>query len=170
MEPVAGKRRRAAIKVYAAVLVLILLVCGFQYYLYIQTMSQRNTVFSSSSDATFIQWQQMGVQNASETTRLLTTLGTALLGGLGLVLGNRDPSSPKRRHLWSALVCAMGACLSLYYGYACHLSLSAMIFSANFDPYSLAYKRPSQLQFYALLVALLFFTDFVVYNLNEEES
>jgi hypothetical protein len=56
-------------------------------------------------------------------------------------------------------------------GYMCHLSLSAMIFSAKFDPFSpwVQTTQSTTVLFYTLPVAVLFFADFVVYKLSEEE-
>ena len=113
------------------------------------------------------EWQQMGVSIASETTRLLTTLDTALLGALGLLMGDKIATRPK--HLTAAFACALSAGLSLYYGYVVHLRLLWMITHKAFDATSAFFVAPSQYQFYALLAAGFFFADFAAHNLGAEK-
>jgi hypothetical protein len=127
-----------------------------------------NTIFFSSSSGAPSQWQQMGVQAVSETNSLLTTLATGLLAALGLLLNNPGRNRAKPRHLWSAFLCAVGAGLSLYFGYVSHLHLLWMIKNDTFDPYSIVYILPSHFQFYTLLAGAFFFADFAVHDLNEE--
>jgi hypothetical protein len=154
---------------YAAFAALVAVVWGTQFYLGgVPNLPSGTIISSSSPDSSPSQWQQMGFQAISETNRLLTTLGTALLGALGLLLGNRDRTRPKPQHLWSAFLCAMVTCLSLFYGYVGHLNLLAMIYSESFDPYQRSYLVPSHLQFYTLLAGVFFLADFTFNNLTEE--
>lgn len=161
MEPANGRRRLTRFGFYAAVLVIAAAVLQIQRY-------YSTSFFSSPSDSPS-QWQQTAIQVASETTRLLITLGTALLGGLGLLLGSRGSDSPKPRHLWSAFLSAMAAGLSLYFGYVVHLRVLWMVTSKTFDPTTDFFVIPSQCQFYALLVGAFFFGIFAVHTLREEK-
>lgn len=163
MQPVVGQGKITRFAFYIAVVVLIVTVWRIQGHLN-ATAFPPNTVFSSSSPPT--EWQQMGVQAVSETTRLQTTLATAMLGALGLLLVNRGPDRRKPRHLWSAFLSAMSAGVSLFFGFVVHLYLVGMIESGTFNPYSL--ERPSYYQFYALLMGAFFLADFAVHDLSEE--
>lgn len=164
----AAPRRVAQFGFYIAFAGLAATVWGIQYYMEAATAPPSGTILSSwSPNSNPNQWQQMGFQAISETNRLLTTLGTALLGALGLVLGDRAKNRTPH-HLWSAFLSAMSTCLSLYYGYVGHLNLLTMIYSENFDPYSPAYLLPSHLQFYTLLVGVFLLAGFVFYNLRRE--
>jgi hypothetical protein len=111
-------------------------------------------------------WDKMGVNALSDTTRLLTALATGLLGALGLFWVNRGEAQGKLRHLWSGFLCAYLAGVSLYYGYAVHCWLAAMLSSHKFDPYALYF--PSSWQFFGLLTSALCFVIFVVANLTRE--
>ena len=160
MEPGNGRRRLTRFGYYAAVLFIAAAVLQIQRY--------SAPFFSSPSDSPS-QWQQTAIQVASETTALLITLGTALLGGLGLLLGSRGSDSPKPRYLWCAFSCAMASGLSLYFGYVVHLRVLWMVTSKTFDPTSDFFVIPSQGQFYALLVGAFFFGIFAVHNLRGEK-
>jgi hypothetical protein len=127
-------------------------------------------IFSSSSTSDPNQWQQMGLQAISEMNTLLTTLATALLGALGLLLSSGARNRPRTRHLWSAFISALMVGVSIYFGYVGHLHVLWMIKNENFDPNSLVYILPSYSQFYALLIAVFFFADFAVHDLIEEKS
>jgi hypothetical protein len=111
----------------------------------------------------------MAVQAAADTTSLLTTLATALLAALGLLLTNRNENRPKLRHRWSALLTAASAGISLYYGYVKHLYLLTMINSSCFDPHKFSFVRANYLQFYPLLVGFFFLADFVFHDFLEGE-
>jgi succinate dehydrogenase hydrophobic anchor subunit len=150
------KRSHARIWFYAVVTAVVLVVW----------LTQGPGSFFSTQSATPTQWQQMGVSIASETARLLTTLGTALLGALGLLMSDRRVAKPK--HLSAAFACAMSTGLSLYYGYVVHLRLLWMLSNKAFDATSAFFVTPSHYQFYALLAAGFFFADFAAHNLGEE--
>jgi hypothetical protein len=126
--------------------------------------------FASPPSDTPTPWQQMAVQIASETTRLLTTLGTGLLGGIGFLFGKEARASNTLRHSWAALLCALCAGLSLYYGYVVHLNLLWMITYNAFDATSEFFLFPSHAQFYWLLLGGFFFTDFAVFNLWKDHG
>jgi hypothetical protein len=152
-----ANRRNIRIGFYGVVVAVVLVVW----------LTQGPGAFFSTQSDTPTQWQQMGVSIASDTTRLLTTLGTALLGALGLLMGNGRATKPK--HLSAAFACAISAGLSLYYGYVVHLRLLWMITNRAFDATSAFFVTPSHYQFYALLAAGFFFADFAAYNLGEEK-
>jgi hypothetical protein len=158
MHPTNVIRKSTGLVFYISVIALVAGVWRFQ--------GSTTQFFSTPSDAPS-EWQQMGIQVASETTRLLITLGTALLGGLGLFLGNINTGGHPPRHLWAALVSAMGAGVSLYFGYVVHLHVLWMINNKVFDPASDLFLSASHWQFYALLVGAFFFGDFAVNNLSE---
>src|ERR1700722_3728279 len=73
-------------------------------------LTQAPGPFFSPKSTMPTEWQQLGVNIASETTRLLATLGTAMLGALGLLVGDRRAG--KLRRLSAAFACAASAGLS----------------------------------------------------------
>jgi len=139
------RRKVARLWFDGAAIALAITVWGIQYWMDVITFPRGEMLFPASAPS---QWQQMGVQGVSETNSLLTTLATGLLGALGLLWSTKGP---KPRHWWSASLSAVGAGVSLYFGYVSHLHLLWMIKNDTFDPYSRVYLLPSHLQFYALL-------------------
>jgi hypothetical protein len=149
---------------YVLVGVLAVVVWQVQHHLTSSTFPS-DEILSASGDPP-AQWQQLAVGAVSDSTALLTTLATALLGALGLLLVNRSKGSTHPRHLWSAFLCGAGACISLYFGYVEHLYLVFMISNQTFDVYRLVH--PSYFQFYALLAGTFFLADFAFHDLQRE--
>jgi len=159
--PAAGVTLGTRRLIFYSVVIAVAIAAGYA--------STRGLSFALPTRETPTTWQQMGVQIASEATRLLITLASALLGALGLLLGNKFAGGGRPRHLWSAFACAIGAGVSLYYGYVVHMHLLGMIGYQAFDPTSAIFLDPSHYQFYALLIAAVFLVDFVFYNLGQDE-
>lgn len=151
---------------YIAVAVLILAVWGLQVYVYHRVFSGPGTIFAqiSSTPAQPSDWQKMSVQAMTDTNRLLITLGTALLGALGLLMGNKVRGGGESPHLWAALLAGTCGALSLYFGYVSHLNLLAMISNQTFSPYDPVYLFSSHAQFYSLLAGAFFLADFAVHD------
>src|ERR1700730_12531017 len=162
-----GRPRTARVGFYVAIILLVAIVWGVQRHMDVIAFGP-NTIISYSPGKPN-QWQQMGLQAVSEMNSLLTTLATAMLGGVGLLLAKREPARPRPRHLWSAFIIAGFVAISLYFGYVGHLHVLWMIKNETFDPYSLMYLLPSHSQFYALIVGVFFFADFAVHDLSEEK-
>jgi hypothetical protein len=154
---------------YIAVVVAVAGVWGIQAYKYDKNNAP-GTIFAGSTDAGAQEWDKMSVQAMTETNTQLTTLATALLGALGLLMLNKVERGSKWRHMWAAFLAAGGAVLSLYFGYASHLYLLALINEQAINPYDTVYLFWSHAQFYALLAGTLFFADFAVCQLSEEKS
>lgn len=152
----------ARVVFYIGSVSLAILVTLYQHTLNADFIQPPDTVVSSSPTDNSIQWQQMAVQVASDTTALLTTLATALLGALVLLFtGSRENPPNLLRHRWSALLSAAAAGISLYYGYVKHLYLLTMLNGNNFNPQMHAFVKVNYLQFYALLAGFFFLADFV---------
>jgi hypothetical protein len=160
MPPTIVNRRSSSVAFYVLI-VAVAAVAGYA--------STRGVSFALPTSDTPTTWQQMGVQVASEATRLLITLASALLGALGLLLGDRFAGGGTPRHLWSAFACALSAGVSLYYGYVVHMHLLGMIGLHAFEPTSEIFLNPSHKQFYALLAAAAFLADFAFHNFGRGE-
>lgn len=168
MQQVIGRSRFVRLGFYFATIALVAIVWIARRHM--DAAAFGGIIFSSSTTADPNQWQQMGLQAISEMNTLLTTLATALLGALGLLLSSGARNGPRPRHLWSAFISALLVGVSIYFGYVVHLHVLWMIKYENFDPNSLMYILPSYSQFYTLLVAVFFFADFAVHDLIEEKS
>jgi hypothetical protein len=156
---------------YSTVFMVVLAVWGLQVLVYQKVYDQPGTIFSqtSSTPADPSDWQKMSVQAMTDTNRLLTTLATALLGAVGLLLGNNAAQRSARRHMWAALLSAFGGVLSLYFGYVSHLNLLAMISNRTFSAYDPVYQFSSHAQFYSLLAGVIFLADFAIHDLGGKQ-
>ena len=107
-----------------------------------------------------------------EMSRLLTTLGTTLLGAMGFLLVTRLKSKYPPQELWAAFACAVCVGLSLYYGYAGYQDILRMLQyeAVNFNRYDISFDRHAH--FYAFLLGVFLFTDFAFHNLtgNREDQ
>jgi hypothetical protein len=151
---------------YISVVALVLAVWGLQNYVYHQVFSGPGIIFaqSSSTPTPPSDWQKMTVQAMTDTNRLLITLGTALLGALGLLMGNKVRGGAGSPHMWAAFLAGICGALSLYFGYVSHLNLVAMISNQTFNSYDPVYLFSSHAQFYSLLAGAFFLADFVVHD------
>jgi len=66
----------------------------------------------------------------------------------------------------AAFLGAVGAGLSLYFGYVSHLNLLPMLNYQTINPYDSVYLFSNQAQFYSLLVGAFFLADFAVHDLR----
>jgi hypothetical protein len=167
----ARRRRVARIWFYVVVLALVGCVWSVQRYAYERIFSKTNQVlFSTPSDASSPNgWQAMSVQAMTDTNALLTTLATALLGAVGLLMANaRTPFGS--RHRWAAFMAAISGGVSLYFGYMSHLNLLGMINIQGFvAPYISVYQFSSHAQFYTLLAGAFFCADFAFHDIGKED-
>jgi hypothetical protein len=159
----------ARIRFYAVIGIILVSVWGVQRYMYHKIFETPGTIFSSSSGGTPTDWQKMSVQAMSDTNALLTTLGTALLGAIGLLMVKARETS-KSVHMWAAFLAAVSGGASLYFGYVSHLNLVAMISNQTFNPYDPVYLFSSHTQFYMLLAGAFFFADFAFHDLSEGQG
>jgi hypothetical protein len=170
MHPASKRLDMTRVWFYIAIVVIVAAVWGIQFYKYNKNNAPGTIFAGSSTDAGPQEWDKMSVQAMTETNSQLTTLATALLGALGLLMINRMERCSKWRHMWAAFLAAGGGVLSLYFGYASHLYLLALINEQAINPYDTVYLFWSHSQFYALLAGTLFFADFAVCQLSEEKS
>lgn len=164
MAPTSERRTTIRLAFYLGLVILVATVWRVQRHMNAAAFPP-NTVISSS-DSKVTDWQRMSVAAVSDSSQLLTTLATALLGGLGLLLSNRNAHRPKPRHMWSALLAAMAAGVSLYFGFVIHSYLVGMFSYETFSAYVLEY--PVYYQFYALLAGAFFLADFAFHDLSAE--
>jgi hypothetical protein len=154
---------------YGAVVALVLLVWGVQNYEY-HSIYSPGTIFSGTpTTPTPNDWQKMVTEAMSQTNGQLTSLGTALLGALGLLMG-RARNGSGFRHIWAAFLAAAGAVLSLYFGYMGHVYILSMINTHSPNPADPVYFFLSRSQFYTLLAGAFFFADFAFHDLSREDD
>jgi len=170
----AGHLRASRFNFYVLAVIVAAAVLILQHYMEKTSYRDRGVISAislskSESKDSIPAWEEKALETYSSMSGLLTTLSTALLGGLGYLLINARPDA-KMRHKISALGSAVFAVVSLYFGYVSHLSVLASTYRKTFDPYDLGLRWPSRAQFYALLLAVFLFADFAFYELSEGGS
>jgi hypothetical protein len=169
MRPASGQRTyRLSFYILAILIAAVVLV--FQRYM--EKISYRDPGIVSSSTLnqpdTIPPWQEKALETYSAMSGLLTTLATALLGGLGYLLINARGAAPHLRHGAAAVGSALFAVLSIYFGYVSHLVVLSSCFGNSFHSYAFGVEWPSRSQFYTLLLAVFFFADFAFHELGKE--
>lgn len=162
-----GKRKLARFWFYFVVVILVVSIWSVRVYEYHKIFGVPGTIFSGSSGTPSpSDWQKMLAETMASMNSLLTTLCTGLLGAVGLLMV-KAREGVKLRHMWAAFLAAISGGVSLYFGYASHLSLLAMVNNENLSAYDPVYLFSTQAQFYTLLAGAFFLADFAFQQLND---
>ena len=105
MHPASKRRRTARLWFYVAVVLLVISVWGIQMRVY-ERYSAPGTIFSGSSGTPSApnDWEKMTIQAMTATETQLTSLATALLGAMGLLISNKTRDGSSWRHMWAAFL------------------------------------------------------------------
>jgi hypothetical protein len=112
--------------------------------------------------------QQAAVSAFSDMNRLLITLGTSLLGAMGLLLSGGLKGKSCARELWAASAGGVSVALSIYYGYAANLAVISMVAGGSFDPYSPMLMRIHSAHFITFIAGVILFGGFIYKNMIAE--
>jgi hypothetical protein len=102
-----------------------------------------------------------------QMNQLLITLGTATMGALGFMLS--QARTRKWRELLSAAASALFAGCSLYFGYLAYQGILWMLQSGFFNLDNAAIQWTRHVHFYALLLSVFFFADFIIHDIGKED-
>jgi hypothetical protein len=155
--------------------VVAIAIAAWQVQSQMYSAGEKQIIDSSGGIAGEVQDQCSGVQTQQisaylEINRLLTTLGTTLLGAIFFLLFNgRDRLAWKRRK-WAALVGTILVGLSIFFGYVAYLFIISILENGTCD-ISRSYPHwAQQVHFYTFLLGVVFFSDFTYHNLVREDS
>jgi hypothetical protein len=98
---------------------------------------------------------------------LLTTLATGLLAAMGWFFTNRPKQRYNARDVWPAVAGSLCACLSIYFGYISSQNAQWLIENSIGTLDLPKIQWPRNLQFYALLLSVFSFADFVRRDWNK---
>lgn len=114
--------------------------------------------------------QQRQLDAVLEMNRLITTLGTGLLGATGFLLINMRKAYRRSVAFWVAFGSAVCVGLSIFFGYVVYLGLIAMLQSQffNVDIPPILWVREAH--FYLFLLGVVLFGDFAFQSLREEDG
>src|ERR1700721_1935736 len=118
------------------------------------------------TDCNGVETQQIGAY--LEINRLLTTLGTTLLGAVFFLLFNTGKALGWKRRQWAALAGTVFVAVSIFFGYVAYLFIIAIVQNGSCD-ISQSYPHwAQQAHFYTFLLGVWFFADFTYSNLRTE--
>ena len=103
-----------------------------------------------------------------EMNRLITGLGTGLLGAIGFMLINVRKGKGGWLAMWAACASAVCVGLSLFFGYVVYLGVIEVLRYPPFEPDFSAIMWARQAHFYTFLMAVVLFADFAFNNLRGE--
>jgi hypothetical protein len=117
--------------------------------------------------ATSFQMRQLDLW--SEMNKLLIAFATVTIGAIGGFMLQRDKAHPLslpqlRRAATSWFLCAT----SLYFGYLSYQQATQMLKHGVFDPLTARLWWPARAQFWAFLVSLILFGDFVYTSIRDK--
>lgn len=105
-----------------------------------------------------------------EMNRLITTLGTGLLGAMGFILVNGHKEHRGTGAFWAAFASAVCVGLSIFFGYVVYLGIIAMLQNQFFDLDNPGIWWARQAHFYTFLLGVVLFGDFAFQILHSEEG
>ena len=112
------------------------------------------------------QLQEQQPQAFLDMNRLLTTLGTTMLGALGFLLASGSKGQLRSSVRWPALASGDFAGLSIFFGYVASEGILYMLRNQFFGLEAPVILWPHRTHFYALLLSVFFFTDLAIHDLN----
>lgn len=167
--------RASRLVFYVACILLAVCVYGIEYHLQNpqpQILGEVPVTDSSGEKPGSINSvEQQQLSALLEMNRLITTLGTTLMGALGFLLANHRAHS-RLRDMWAAFASFVCVGLSVFYGYEAYQDIIVMLqnkLKLNwFDLTSGTIPIDRALHFAFFVLAVFFFADFAFHELNRE--
>ncbi|MFZ0820181.1 MAG: hypothetical protein WAM91_08930 [Candidatus Acidiferrales bacterium] len=130
--------------------------------------SQGGIAGESRDKCTAVQTQQIDAY--LEINRLLTTLGTTLLGAVFFLLFSTGKTLAWKRRKGAAVLGTTFVAVSIFFGYVAYLFIISILQDGICD-ISASYPHwAQQTHFYTFLLGVVFFADFTYHNLTPGEK
>lgn len=118
-----------------------------------------------------IEFQKKQLDTWAEMNKLLITLATLTIGAIGGFMVHRDkasalPARAMRRAAASWIFCA----LSIYFGYLSYHEAAWLLSLGAFNSYYPRLWWPAHAQFWAFLISVLLFADFVYGSIRDRKE
>lgn len=138
---------------YISLVVLAVVLGIFTYY-----MDSRPYVVAVAGDPKAL---GKALDTYAAAGSLLTTLATGLLAGMGWFFTNRSKQHYTARDLCPGVAGSLFSCLSIYFGYISSQNVQWLIENSVGTLGLVKIQWPRNLQFYALLLGVFCFADFL---------
>lgn len=168
-------RRRIVSDFGFYIVVLFIAAVAWESQSYMYTAGERRILTENGGVAGEVVDQCSGVQTQQigaylEINRLLTTLGTTLLGAVFYLLFSGGKTLAWKRRKWAAMLGTIFVAVSIFFGYVAYLFIISILQNGNCD-ISRSYPHwAQQAHFYTFLLGVVFFADFTYRNLTREDK
>jgi hypothetical protein len=132
-----------------------------------QLLSQGGIVGPALERLTDLQSKQLDAY--FDLNRLLTGLGTTLLGAVFFFLFGGGKATPWRQHWWAAVVSVLCVSVSIFFGYVAYIIVISMLRDGTCDVTSFMPYWAQWAHFYTFLAGVVFFADFAYHNFIKEQ-
>jgi hypothetical protein len=173
MAPLVLRLRVSDFAFYIVILMIATVTWEGQRYMYAagerQIVTENGGISGTVvSDCSGVETQQINAY--LEVNRLLTTLGTTLLGAVFFLFFNSGKAPNWKRKQWAAMAGAVFVAVSIFFGYVAYLFIISILQNGSCD-ISRSYPHwAQQTHFYTFLLGVVFFADFTYSNLRMEEK
>lgn len=99
-----------------------------------------------------------------EMNKLMTSLATLVIGGVGALLLKKDEPFrvQSRGRRMTMAVCSVFAVFSIYFGYILYFKMVEMLSNSFYDPSNALIEIPRRFQYYCLWLSVIFFVIFAL--------
>jgi hypothetical protein len=158
---------------YVVIVLIAVLAWESQKYMYAEgerEMSQSGdgVVGEVHDKCTGVQTQQIDAY--LEINRLLTTLGTTLLGAVFYLLFSSGKTLAWKQRRLAALLGTIFVAVSIFFGYVAYLFIISILQDGRCDISSYYPHWAQQAHFYTFFLGVVFFADFTYRNLASEDK
>ena len=139
---------------------------------YMQSIAQKQLVAQGGIAGPVLQTltdlQSKQLDAYFDLNRLLTTLGTTILGAVFFVLFGGRKGSGWDQHWWAAVMGVLFVSVSIFFGYVAYIIVISMLRDGTCDVTSYMPYWAQWAHFYTFLAGVVFFADFAYHNLVKE--
>jgi hypothetical protein len=173
MAKILERLKTVDVRFYVVVIIVASLAWASQSYMQLQAQKDLEAELSGQGGvvgAVTSDLEKKSIDALLDVNQLVTTLGTALLGGVFYLLFESRRGFAWIQRKWAVVVGVLLVSVSIYYGYV----------AENFVIWTLTYGNPpfmgpictsaEHIHFYTFLLSVIFFADFIFHNLPEELS
>lgn len=160
------------------IVVFLIAVAAWESQKYMYATGEKNIVQSEGGVAGEVLSQCNGVQQQQieaylEINRLLTTLGTTLLGAVFYLLSGGTEKFAWKSRRWAALMGMILVAVSIFFGYVAYSFIISILQNGRCDVSTSYPHWAQQAHFYTFFLGVVFFADFTYCNLmrgNKNEN
>jgi len=167
MEKLSERLKTVDVRFYILVIIVGSLAWASQSYM--QSRAQKDLEaqggVAGAVDSDLVQKSFDALLDANQQ---VTTLGTALLGGVFYLLFDGRKGLAWRQRKWAVVAGVLLVSVSIFYGYVADSFIVWTLAWGNPAAMGPIYNSAERIHFYTFLLGVIFFADFIFHNLPKE--